>query len=294
MKKVLISGGSGLVGQSLTHLLIQEGYEVAWLSRSPQKQSTQSFFWDPYQGQIDEEALQWADAVFHLAGAPVAEKRWTAAYKKEIEESRVIPTQFLAKKLQGYANIKKVIGASAIGIYPSKVSEEVYNIDYSPQPQSYIEQVTYHWEQAYADFKVPVSLVRVGIVLSAQGGALSKMNQIPVANPLGSGKQNFPWIHLQDLVRLFLFALESPEPIIVNGVTEPYTAQAHFAKVNAQYNRQMYVGIAPPLWVMKLVVGEMASMLVNGVKITPEKNLELGFTYQFPKLETALKDLYAS
>lgn len=291
---ILISGGSGLVGKHLTLQLQKKGFEVAWLSRTPQKQSTKSFFWNPYKGEIDAKGLKWADAIIHLAGAPVAEKRWTQAYQKEIEDSRVIPTRFLAKAIQGFPNIKKVIGASAIGIYPSSVSDTVYDIDYIPQPGSYIEEVTYKWEQAYKDFKVPFSLIRVGIVLASAGGALQQMNQIPVANPLGSGQQNFPWIHIQDLASLFVFAMNNSNASLLNGVTTTYTSQAEFAKINAQYNRQVYLPIPAPLFALKLAVGKMATMLVNGVKITPERNIELGFNYQFPNLKKALEDLYAS
>lgn len=294
MKKILITGGSGLVGRKLTQTLTQNGYEVAWLSRSPEKQDNKSFFWNPYEAKIDVEALAWADGIIHLAGAPVAEKKWTQAYKQEIEDSRVIPTEFLAKVVVEYPNIKKVIGASAIGIYPSTVSNEVYDVNYKPKPDAYLQEVTIKWEEAYQAFKIPVSLIRVGIVLSLNGGALAKINKIPLANPLGSGKQNFPWIHITDLVNLFVFALQKESDIVLNGVTKEYTSQADFAKTNAKYKKQLYLPLPVPLMVLELTVGEMAKMLVNGVRISPKFNQVIGFKYRFPSLEEALKDLYTS
>ncbi len=270
MKNILITGGSGLVGKQLTALLEQKGYEVAWLSRKAQQRT--HFIWDVARQEIDPQALEWADAVVHLAGEGVAEKRWTAERKQAILRSRTESTALLHRAIeQATHKPSTFISASAVGFYgfdtgPALVDES------SPSGKDFLADVVLAWEKEVKKIEsLPLRciILRIGIVLDAQGGALAEMLKPPVAAPLGSGAQWMSWIHVEDLVRLFVFALEKTTLQGIYNAVGPHPAtNQQLTKEAAAAKGKPYVGIGVPGFALKLVLGEMAAMVLGGNRVS--------------------------
>lgn len=290
--QVIITGGTGLIGQKLTKLLQSEGHEVAWLSRSSKSSSSVKMFqWDIDAEKIDPEAFKWADACIHLAGAGVAEKRWTDERKKVILESRVKSTQLLYKHLkENNIQLKSFIGASATGYYGSITSDSVKTLMDEPG-NDFLADVTVAWEeevQKISSLNIPTTWIRTGIVLSREGGALKEMAKPPVLAPLGTGNQWMPWIHIDDICRMYLDVLESNPVGPLNGVAPNPVTNEVFTKALAKTAGKLYVPVPAPKFVLKLALGEMSVVLTEGVRVEANKN----FNYKFPQLDQALADLY--
>ena len=293
---VLITGGSGLVGQQLTKLLKAEGHEVAWLSRS--KRSTKdvhTFQWNVDRQTIDAEAIEWADGIVHLAGAGVADKRWTNSRKQEILTSRTESTKLLYSAIsQSKKKPEAFVSASAIGYYGFTTSD-LWLDENSPSGNGFLADVTVAWEQEIkqiATLGLPTSWIRIGIVLSRNGGALAEMTKPPVLAPLGSGNQWMPWIHESDLCYLFMHALEQKHKGAINGVAPNPELHKDFIRSLASSASKPYLPIPAPEFVLRLVLGEMAGMLVNGTRISAQHAKEIGFSFRYPTLNEALTSLY--
>ncbi|MGY6558774.1 MAG: TIGR01777 family oxidoreductase [Nitritalea sp.] len=295
MKNILITGGSGLVGRVLTQKLEAKGYAVAWLSRNPEKQGQQGYFWDPMRGELDIEALSWADGIIHLAGAGVADSRWTSARKRLILESRTKSTALLAEKMRALKKRPSVfIGASAIGYYGMDTGDKLVQ-EADPPGQDFLAQVVVAWEKeslAMGALGLRCTLLRIGIVLEKNGGALKAMLQPPVAAPLGSGQQWMSWIHVEDLAALFIFALEQSLEGIYNAVSPSPATNAAVTRGAASAKGKPYVGIGVPGFALRLVLGEMAQMVLGGNRVSAEKTLATGFQFQHTDLQEALADLF--
>jgi uncharacterized protein (TIGR01777 family) len=298
-QKVLITGGTGLIGSRLTELLLEKGYQVAYLSRrKPEGGRVKVYQWDPEKVYVDEEAIRGADSIIHLAGAGVADERWTARRKREILDSRTQSSRLLYEGLQRVPNrVKTFLSASAIGIYGADRGEELLTETSSPG-NDFLAEVTKAWEgavQPVAGLGIRTVLLRIGIVLSGKGGALVKMAQpvrLGAGSPLGSGKQWVSWIHVDDLCRLFMYALENPD------VQGPYNAVAPEPATNEALTKQIAEVLGKPLFLpnvpafaLKLAVGEMAAAVLGSAKVSGQKVAQTGFTYQFPTLTPALRDL---
>jgi len=294
MKNILITGGSGLVGRRITAQLERKGYQVGWLSRSAQART--HFLWDVAQQTIDSQAMEWADAVIHLAGEGVAEKRWTAVRKKSILDSRTHSTQLLHTAIQ-QAEKKPLafISASAIGFYGFQTGATLVE-ESSPAGTDFLADVVVAWEQEVKKIEalaVRCVLLRIGIVLDAKGGALGEMLKPPVAAPLGSGDQWMSWIHVEDLARLFVFALEKTTlQGIYNAVGPNPATNQQLTKEAAAAKGKPYVGIGVPGFALKLVLGEMAAMVLGGNRVSSQKIQKAGFEFEFPELGAALKDIF--
>ncbi len=298
-QKVLITGGTGLIGSRLTELLLEKGYEVAYLSRRKSEETrVKAYRWDLEKGYIAEEAIRGADCIIHLAGAGVADERWTARRKKEILESRIQSSRLLYEGLQRVPNqVKTFLSASAIGIYGADRGEELLT-ENSSTGNDFLAEVTKAWEgavQPVAGLGIRTVLLRIGIVLSGKGGALAKMAQpvrLGAGSPLGSGKQWVSWIHVDDLCRLFMYALENLD------LRGPYNAVAPEPATNEALTKQIAEVLGKPLFLpnvpafaLKLAVGEMAAAVLGSAKVSSQKVTQAGFTYQFPALTPALQDL---
>ncbi len=209
MQNILISGGSGLIGHKITKLLELKGYSVAWLSRSQQKQK--SFLWDVEKQTIDPESVEWADAIIHLAGAGVADQRWTDERKKVILESRTHSTKLLYDAVEKATEKPNTfISASAVGYYGFDTGTSLMEETHFPG-SDFLAQVVVEWEnevKKMEELHLRTVMLRIGIVLDSTGGALSEMMKPPVAAPLGKGDQWMSWIAIEDLARMFVFALE--------------------------------------------------------------------------------------
>ena len=296
MKNILITGGSGLVGKQLTSLLESKGYTVAWLSRKPQLQTY--FLWDVEKKELDPQAIAWADAVIHLAGEGVAEKRWTADRKKRILESRTQSTQLLYTAIQqAEKKPNTFISASAVGYYGFNTGTNLME-ETSLPGDDFLAEVVVAWEKEVKKIEqLPVRciLLRVGIVLDANGGALGEMLKPPVAAPLGSGDQWMSWIHIEDLARMFVFALEKTTLQGIYNAVGPHPAtNQQLTKEAAAAKGKTYLGIGVPGFALKLVLGEMAAMVLGGNRVSSQKIQKAGFEFEFPELKGALKAIFSN
>lgn len=299
MNKILISGGSGLVGKHLTTKLIEKGYQVAWLSRNPSKNPQVKIFqWDVAQGTIDAQALDFADAIVHLAGAGIADKPWSKKRKQEIVDSRVKSTELIVEHLKKHNKSPKVmVAASAIGYYGAVNSSKVF-VETDPPASDFLGTTTQQWEKsthAFRELGIPTIQFRFGVVLSKEGGALNKM-ALPVkfglGAPVGSGKQIVPWIHIDDLCEMIIMAIEQQLiDGIYNAVAPGQDSNSAFMKTLAKVMNKPYFLPAVPGFLLKISMGEMADMVLKGSAISAQKIQNAGYTFQFTELKLALKNL---
>jgi uncharacterized protein len=297
-ENVLITGGTGLIGQQLANLLRQQGYTVSLLSREkrPQPQAT-VYQWDARE-QLDPEALAGADHVVHLAGAGVADERWTPARKQLILESRTLSTRLLAQQLaQVPHRVRTFVGASAIGLYGLDTGDRW--VDEASAPGTdFLAQVVRDWEaetDQVAALGIRTVKVRIGIVLSQRGGALEKMAQpirLFTGAPLASGRQWMSWIHVADLCRLLLAAIQNPAMQgAYNGVgPHPATNEAMTRAIADQLHRPV-LPVNVPKFALELLLGQMAAIVTGGNRVSAQKVAQTGFSFQHPDLAGALADL---
>lgn len=297
-KNVLITGASGLVGTRLTTLLMQKGYQISHLSRSSSTGPIRTFLWDVNAGTIENGALDEVDTIIHLAGAGIADKRWSASRKKEILESRTKSTELLFQKLkQSKHNIKTFVSASAIGIYGEGGSERTFTEEDLPA-HDFLAEVVRQWEDSVSQIEslgIRVVKIRIGILLSENGGALAEMVKPikwGVGSPLGSGEQLMSWIHIDDACRIFIKGIEDES---MKGV---YNAVTPNPVSNKQLTKEIARVLNKPLWlpnvpgfVLKLVLGEMADLVLKGSKVSARKIQDSNFDFQFLDLKEALEDL---
>lgn len=296
MKNILITGGTGLVGSHLIPLLKKQNFEVAILTRNPNKvSSTKAFEWDVKNEKIDAKAIEWADGIIHLAGAGVADKRWTEQRKKEILESRTQSTRLLKKAIkESNPSLQAFVSASAIGYYGFTTTDKFFEED-DAAGTDFLAHVVVEWEKEVkkiAEFNLRTVLIRVGIVLANEGGALPEMSKPPILAPLGSGHQWMPWVHIHDLCMAFIWALKNNTAEGAYNVAgcQPLTNKA-FTQSLAKVKKKLFVPIGVPGFALRLAVGEMADMLLEGSRVSYSKLTSQGFQYQFTQLESALKDL---
>lgn len=294
MQHVLITGGSGLIGQRITALLEAQGKSVAWLSRSTQSQK--SFLWDVEKKTIDPEAMEWADAIIHLAGAGVADKRWSDERKKVILESRTHSTQLLFDAIEK-ADKKPdtFISASAIGYYGFQTGPVLLE-ESAPNGVDFLAKVVRDWEAEVKKIEglhLRTVILRIGIVLDEKGGALGEMLKPPVAAPLGKGDQWMSWIHIEDLARMFVFALEKTTlQGIFNAVSPNPATNYRLTQEAARAKGKPFIGIGVPEFILNLVLGEMAAMVTGGNRVSSQKIQKASFEYEHPILIPALKDIF--
>lgn len=299
MRNILITGGTGLVGRQLTQLLKKNGYEVALLSRGKSRSSTEkTFHWDPVNQTIDKEAILWADAIVHLAGAGVADKRWTKAWKKEIADSRVLGTRLLATALKTIENhsVKTVVCASAIGIYGADTGPELLE-EASSEGTDFLSVVTKNWEteaEQVATLGIRTAILRIGIVLSPDGGALQKMAapiKAGVGAVLGTGNQYISWIHVGDLCEMFLKALNDETMFgTFNAVAPNPVTNREFTLALANKLHKKIGLPAVPAFALKLLLGQMSEVLLGGNNVSCRKILETGFQFKYRTLDSVLND----
>jgi len=301
MQKVLITGGTGLIGSKIIGILLQKGIGVNCLSRSSQKGHQISYFkWDVRNQSIDKNAFEGVDGIIHLAGAGIADKRWSSRRKKLILESRTYSTRLLRNTLAEIDHqVSCFVGASAIGWYGDSGSKLVDETQ--PRGEGFMADVVAAWEEEshkIADLGIRLALIRIGVVLSTAGGALPEMMR-PIKRyagaALGSGKQYISWIHENDLAALFVEALLDPAyQGVYNGVAPfPVTNQQFTQAIARQIDKPLILPNVPE-FVLRLVLGEMADMVLFSNNVSSEKVKKMGFAFQFPQLEGALADLLSS
>ncbi|HAS41906.1 MAG TPA: TIGR01777 family protein [Microscillaceae bacterium] len=298
-KKILITGGTGLIGKRLTQFLLEKDYTVRYLSRSKRAiKDVEVYEWHPDEGTIDKAAFADIDGIVHLAGAGVADKRWTDSRKKEILESRTQSTELLATTIDALGiHPKAFVSASAIGYYGIDTGEQLLD-ESSKVGSDFLADVTSKWEESAEGFikkGIRTVKVRVGVVLSTESGALPKLLQpirLGLGAPLGSGKQYLSWIHIDDIARIFLYALENEQlQGAYNGVAPHPVTNTEMTKMVASVIHRPAFLPNVPSFMLKMMLGEMASIVIDGNRVSSKKIANSGFEFKFPDLKKALEQL---
>jgi uncharacterized protein (TIGR01777 family) len=291
--KILISGATGFIGKPLTEKLLARGHEITRLSRS---YGTPGLHWDPIKRELHTNRLEGYDAVIHLSGESIA-GRFTAAKKKRIMESRREGTQFLVETLLTLKNPPKhFISSSAIGYYGNRNDEEL--TESSGPGTDFLAEVCKAWEAATEPLKakgIRVANIRTGIVLDPKGGALEKLLlpfKLGAGGPIGSGKQWWSWIMLEDLLNIYIYALEN-ESIsgAINAAAPNATRNKDFVKaLGKAMHRPSFMPL--PSFAVKLLLGEMGdALLLSSQHVIPKKLTDSGFTFKHPNLEEGLESI---
>ncbi|MFN5318701.1 MAG: TIGR01777 family oxidoreductase [Bacteroidia bacterium] len=300
MKTVLITGASGAIAHALSKELKNRGFVVYGLSRSAQ---TPPFFdavfsWDIEAGSIDWEPQKSPDVVIHLAGSGIADKPWTAERKKEILHSRIKSLDLLKMffEKRGY-RIEVLVSGSAVGWYGMQ-TDEIVHTETEPAATDFLGQTCLEWEAAADRWKSMadrIVKIRTGIVLDAQSGALPRLitpAKCYVAGYLGTGKQQMPWIHINDLCSIFAAAIEEKTwqgPI--NAVATENCSNKEFTAELCRVLKRPFIPFGVPSLTLKLILGERAALVLEGSRISNKKLLQLGFNFYFNTLKEALSDL---
>ena len=306
MQTVLITGGTGLIGKAITTLLTDKGYHVILLTRKAPKEKSDApnidfALWDIKKRTIDISALQKADHVIHLAGAGVVDKKWTAAYKKEILESRTESSKLLITTLKNNSNkVKTIVSASAIGWYgEDAVKDGKVFVETDAAATGFLGETCRLWEQSISQFEAPgkrLVKLRTGIVLSNNGGALAAFKKpimFGVAGILGNGKQVVSWIHIDDLCRMYIVAIEND---LLSGVynavaPEPVTNKTLTIELANNMKGKFYIPLHVPVFILKIMLGERSLEVLRSTTVSCAKVQQTGFTFLYPTIKTALKQL---
>jgi uncharacterized protein (TIGR01777 family) len=298
-KHILLTGGTGMLGRKLTEALLNKGYRVNHLSRSPGAHpAVTTFLWDANKGQIDEKCLNGVDTIVHLAGANVAEGRWTDKRKEEIIKSRTKSIGLIYKTMKNRGHqVKTVISASGTGYYGDRADQLL--TEESAPGTDFLANVCLQWEHAVdtgESLGLRLVKMRTGVVLDAKGGALVKIAgpvKWGVGAALGSGRQWMPWIHWQDVIDMYLYAIENENlsgdynMVAPNPVTNKQLTQA----IAKELRRPLLLPKVPA-FALELALAEMSTVVLNSTKVSAQKIEDAGYKFNYPTLTWALKDIY--
>ncbi len=306
MATVLITGGTGLIGNALTKELVQKRYNVIILTRDPsahQNISDQVSYakWDIKDQVIDEKAVAAADYIVHLAGANVAEGRWIDSRKKEIVESRTRSGDLLVKALKEIPNkVKAVISASAIGWYgpDETIPAAKPFVETDPADASFLGQTCMKWERSIEpvmQLGKRLVILRTGIVLSNEGGAYAEFKKplkLGVAGILGNGRQMISWIHINDMAGLYLFAIENENLSgIYNAVAPQPVSNQQLVETMKKERGGFGISMHVPAFVLKAALGEMSIEVLKSTTVSSKKTEAAGYSFIFPNIEVAVRNL---
>ncbi len=308
MQTVLITGGTGLVGKALTNALLAKGYTVIVLSRNtggkPASENLSYARWDVKNGEMDIAALQAADYIVHLAGAGVIEKKWTAAYKKEIVDSRTGSSRLIFESLKknpdSYLDkVKAVVSASAIGWYGEDTEQDEPFSETDAADDSFLGQTSKSWEESIepvTNLGKRLVKLRIGIVLSNEGGALAEFKKpirFGAAAILSHGKQTVSWIHIDDLCRMFIWAIENETAAgSYNAVApQPVSNKILTLALAKAMKGKFYIPVHVPAFVLKLMMGQRSIEVLKSTTVNCKKITDAGFVFNFNTIEQALTNL---
>ncbi|MGB1248036.1 MAG: TIGR01777 family oxidoreductase [Chitinophagales bacterium] len=299
MKQILITGGSGPVGNQLTSMLIQLGYEVAHLStrKNAKHPIAKVFHWDIEQQHIDTDCLENTIAIIHLAGASVAGKRWSDTHKKTIYDSRILSTKLLHDTLKSNKHkVQQFISTSATGYYG--VNTAGILTEDSKNGNDFLAKVCRDWEkeaQVIESLEISTSIVRIGIVLSKNGGALKEMMQtFPFFGAtIGNGQQIYPWIHIDDLCQIFIHLIKNKIEGTFNATAPKPVSQKAIIKAVKKEKYPIAPILPTPLFILNIVLGEMTAVVAGSQNCSSKKIQEHGFEFEYPTIEKAIKVILA-
>jgi uncharacterized protein (TIGR01777 family) len=292
--QIVITGGTGFIGGAVVRALEADGHDVTCLSRSP---GPKCVVWTPKSEGAWTDEVARADAVIHLAGAGIADERWTDARKREIVESRTVPTELIARAVAGaQSKVRVLVSASAIGYYGFDDSGRDLD-ESSAAGDDFLARTCVAWERAAdaARGKARVAHPRIGVVLGNGGGALAKMLppfRAMVGGPVGSGRQVMSWVHLADAVRAIIVPISEERIVGAYDVTAPNpVTQGELARAIGRALGRPAV-VPAPAFALELALGkERAEIVLRGQRVLPRRLLELGFAFRFPTIDEALADL---
>ena len=297
MKNILITGGSGFVGMHLTNLLKENGYQVCWLTRKINTNiDIPQYLWNWENKKIEKEAIEKTDAIIHLAGANVGGKRWNTKWKKEIYDSRIKSTEFLFEFISKQPNkLKAFVSASATGYYGCETTDNIFT-ESDLSGNDFLATTCNDWEIAankFTELGIRTVIIRTGLVLSEYSEAYKKIS-LPIRYGLGasigSGNQNFPWIHLDDLCGIYLKAIADENlKGVFNAVAPEYLTNNQLTKTIAQhFNKFIWLPNIPSI-IIKILFGEIANSLSNGSRISSEKLISAGFEFKYSSINNFIK-----
>jgi len=294
---VLITGAKGMLAKNLAKHL-EKDYSIRFLTRN--KTRNNEYVWDINSNYIDPNALIGVHHIIHLAGTPIATKRWTNKRKKNILTSRVKSAELILQELKKLSiNISSFISASAIGYYSSNTTEKILD-ENAPKGNDFLSDVCFKWELAAEAFKSKgvanrIAIIRIGIILVKNNGVLHKIMRpikYGLGSSLGNGKQYTPWIHINDLVRLFKFILDDKTIHgTFNGVSSIHITNSELTKTIAKRLNRPIILPNIPKSIIKLFFGERSTILLNGCKISSQKILDAGFRFEYDNINSALNNL---
>ena len=299
METILITGGTGNIGKELSSLLLSRGYSVAVLTRKKNIQDSRikHFYWDVKNKTIEKGAFEHVTTIVHLAGANIGEKRWSEKRKNEIYNSRVLSVKFLLEYIKEHdIKINHIISASAIGYYGAINSELIYAED-NCQGHDFLAKTCFDLETATLNFNhigVQTSILRIGVVLSLSGGLMKKTIKYARKhiNPkLGSGSQYINWIHIEDLCRIFVHIIEQSIYGVYNAVATEKNKNIDFTQSVSRILQKPNLSPSIPSFFLKIVFGEMASILLYGSRVSNNKIKKTDYTFKFDQLDSALKNI---
>jgi len=297
---VLITGATGLIGQEIVKKCHADGINVHYLTTSKSKLSSEDnykgFYWNPKENQIDHKCFEGVTTIINMVGASIS-KRWTSSYKKEILESRTKTAQLLQNTIKAHSyTIEHVVSASAIGIYPTSLTN-YYEETEAKVSDTFLGKVVEQWEAAVDGFEplgCKVAKIRIGLVLAEDGGALPELVKpikLGAGAAFGNGKQWQSWIHVQDLASLFVFAVKHNLKGIFNGVASNPVSNEDLTKLAASVLDRPLILPNIPKFAMKLALGEMHILLFESQRVSSQKIETEGFDFKFVNIRPALEDL---
>lgn len=295
--KILVTGATGLVGRQLVPELRKRGHTVNILVRRMPK-SPDEFHWNYIKRELDRGALEGVESIIHLAGATIG-KRWTHEYKQELISSRVDSANFLFDRCTlADISLKSFISASGINYYGTFTSDQILEEDSDIVKLDFLSDLCRKWESAALHFNSIANrtvILRTAPVLSARGGTLEKLNMVTDLNlgsGIGKGSQWFNWIHLADLVNMYIKAVENQKfSGIYNAVADEIPTNKEFMRKLAEARGKLFLPINVPAFLLKMVMGEMSKIILEGTRVSNKKIKSHGFDFKYPELNQALKAL---
>lgn len=297
MAIILITGGSGLIGKALSEALLGHGHAVRWLSRASSRNGRfASYTWNPSQGSVDAAALEGVDAIVHLAGAGVADKRWTPARVNELIASRAETARLLLRECSRQGAFPSAfISAAGVGYYGAISVNERLKED-APPGHDTIARISVEWERAVDEWSGVSRVVklRTPIVLSDAGGALPTLARVArwcLASPIGSGRQHMPWVHITDLVEAYMKALSDASMRGAYNIAASDASNEEFMRTIAHVLHRPFILPRVPAPIIRLALGSMAEILLEGSAVDDSRLRETGFRYHYDELEPVLRSL---